>query len=149
MLPALGIAGKVFGFLKDKAGEVITDSKERRAFEKQVDLIRAQHETELAKLENSLEVEVVRARRDIIVAETKVPWWTQLRGIAGVSMLAIIALHAFGFTHDDLTPQEVDKMLSIIWTVLGGYIGVEGAKDYAETKGKAEARTIAAQNSDW
>ena len=91
-IPGLGgIAAKALSLIKDKVGDVLTDSKEARAFAKQLELVAIQQRTELARIEAEEHEAIVNATRDQIVADAKGESWLQ-RNWRPIGMLTLIGL---------------------------------------------------------
>lgn len=77
------------------------------------------------------ETTLLNAKRDIITAEANSQSWIA-RNWRPITMLALVAsvlAYWFGLTPDDLSPEAVDKMFTLVQIGLGGYVvGRSGEK---------------------
>lgn len=66
----------------------------------------------------------IKAQASVIVAEAGGESWLQRcwRPIAMLTLVGCVLAHWLGFTPDNLTPEEVSKLLDIVQVGLGGYV---------------------------
>jgi len=71
-----------------------------------------------------MEKELLKAKSEIIVAEAKSEHWVTAtwRPITMLSFVAAVLAYWFGLTPDDLPPEAVGSMFTLIQIGLGGYV---------------------------
>lgn len=84
----------------------------------------ADGDQKLADLEKELEVELVKARSAVVVAEAQGESWLQRswRGVTMLTFTGLVVAHWLGFTPPTLPHEEVMALLDLIKLGLGGFV---------------------------
>lgn len=77
------------------------------------------------------ELKVLETQMKAITAEANGESWLQRnwRPLVMLNFVSLVTVHWLGFTPDNITPAEIDKLLDIVKIGLGGYVlGRSGEK---------------------
>lgn len=131
----LGIAKVIGGAVKagfDLVDELHTSEEEKLTLKQHFLTIQSQ------TLDSTLEYEgkILQARANIILEEAKGRWWEPKaiwRPLTMLTFLGLVVSYWFGYTPENLQPDDMDNLFLLIQIGLGGYVVGRSGEQIAKT----------------
>ena len=89
---------------------------------------------QLAELEQSGELQEIATKANVVMTELQGDSWLQRswRPLVMLFLTVCVGAHWFGFTPENLTPEDIEGMMTLIQLGLGGYVVGRSAEKVAK-----------------